>query len=109
MELKVSYPCIVHTDQLCPCQHDIEIWNFKGRWNAIKICQYYIDNSWPIPSHFKEWSNFCEEKCANVREKYSQYYLGTREKYYAHFGPGYLYNIPKHILDDPSIEIVYLE
>ena len=97
MDLFVIHPCY---------QSDVEIRNFKGRWNAIQICQYYIDNSWPIPSHFTEWAKFCKEKCKSLRQKYSRYYVGIQEKYYHYARDG---NVPEHILDDSSIEVDYLE
>ena len=50
MELEVSKICY----QSYPCQHDITINNkFVGKWNAIKICQFYIDSLWPVPIHFR--------------------------------------------------------
>jgi hypothetical protein len=91
-----------------PCHHYVEIGNFKGNWDAVQICQYYIDNSWPIPDHFKQYVKTDYVKCENLKGKYGRYYIGIQTEYFAHFGPGYKYNIPKEILNDPGVKIIYL-
>ena len=91
MDLEIEDTCHFneYSPQSCPCQHKIKLGAKKETWTGIQICQYYIDNSWPIPDHFKQHISKCEKKCDNLERKYGSYYpYSIRQHLEIHLPPG---------------------
>src|SRR5437764_454875 len=57
--------------------YEVELGDFKERWTGIQVCQYYIDNYWPIPSSFTIYISLFNQKSDQNLNYYIYFYTNN--------------------------------